>query len=95
MCRSTGYAETSVVKASAATLVGGSWRAVALKTLFVRNLADFKVGSGLFNVGKVVLFTLKIFPVFFVAQHGSLIGHMPIVIDRQGMALITSPRWGN
>jgi len=95
MCSSTGYADASVVKASAAALMGGCWRAVALKTLFVGNLADFKVGRGLFNMGKVVLFALKIFPAFFVAQHGSLIGHMPIVIDRQGMALITATRRGN
>jgi len=90
-----GYADVLVMKASAATFMSGCWRAVALETLFVRNLADFKGGSGLFSVRQVVLFFLKIFTVFFIAEHGGLVGDMPIVADRQGMALVTSSRRRN
>jgi hypothetical protein len=68
---------------------------VALKTFFVCSLADFKCGRGLFHVRKIVFLTLEIFPVFFVVEHGRLIGDRPIIADRQGMALVTPSRWGN
>lgn len=83
------------MKASAATFMSGCWRAVALETLFVRNLAYFKGRCGFFNIRQVVLFFLEIFTVFFIAEHGGLIGDMPIVVDRQGVALVTSSRGGN
>ena len=75
--------------------MGGCWRAVALKTFFICSLADFKFGRGFFYVRKIVFLGLKIFPVFFVVEHGRLIGDLPIIIDRQGMTLVTPSRWGN
>jgi len=100
MCRTDSDPErlitdASVMKTSAAAFMSGCWCAVALETLFVRNLANFKGGCRFFNVRQVVLFFLKIFTVFFIAEHGGPIGDLPIVVDRQGMALVTSSRRGN
>lgn len=82
------------MKATHATLVRGGWRTVALKTIFISDFANFESRGGFFNGRHVVLFSLEIFPVLFVGKYRCLVGHLPIVADRQGVALIAaSRRW--
>lgn len=82
------------MKATHATLVRRGWRTVAFKTFFVADLANLESRGWFLSRRHVVLFSLEIFPVLFVGKYRCLVGNLPIVADRQGVALIAaSRRW--
>ena len=73
-------------------LIGGL---VTVEAFQVIHFAQFQGGGRLIGFGHVVCRGLEIIPVPLIVKNGRLVNHLPVGVDRDRMALFTSPGRGD
>jgi len=80
-----------MMKVPRAPFMGLIGRLVTVEAFQVIHFAQFQGGGRLIGFGHVIFRGLEIIPVPLIVKDGGLVNYFPVGVDRDRMALFTSP----